>query len=254
MPFTFSHPAIVLPLTARRLRLSATGLIIGSMTPDFEYFIRMKDLSRYSHTLTGLLWFDLPIGVLACFIYHIIIRNRFFDNQPLFLKSRFVVYKKFQWTEYFLKNPVVVCVCVLIGAASHILWDAFAHDTMFFVQQDPDLSTVLRLGRINLAGYRFLQLASSTIGLLVVLLSIMSLKKRPVENKTIDYRYWLIVLIIILAVMFMRFVSGLNFSDHRQTAVSFISSVIIALILAPMILSQLEQASRDNLREKTPGD
>jgi len=44
MPFTFSHPAIVLPLaTLRRQWISATGLIIGSITPDFEYFIRMKN-------------------------------------------------------------------------------------------------------------------------------------------------------------------------------------------------------------------
>jgi len=36
MPFTFSHPAIVLPLTKARLKLSATGLIVGSTIPDFE--------------------------------------------------------------------------------------------------------------------------------------------------------------------------------------------------------------------------
>jgi hypothetical protein len=42
MPFTFAHPAIVLPLKHLPKRwYSLTGLIIGSMTPDFEYFIRM---------------------------------------------------------------------------------------------------------------------------------------------------------------------------------------------------------------------
>ncbi|WP_240482010.1 DUF4184 family protein [Flavobacterium psychrophilum] len=39
MPFTFSHPAIILPLRyLPRQWFSLTGLIIGSLTPDFEYF------------------------------------------------------------------------------------------------------------------------------------------------------------------------------------------------------------------------
>ncbi|MEG1227787.1 MAG: DUF4184 family protein, partial [Flavobacterium sp.] len=29
---------------------SLTGLVIGSMIPDFEYFIRMRIQSIYSHT------------------------------------------------------------------------------------------------------------------------------------------------------------------------------------------------------------
>lgn len=254
MPFTFSHPAIVLPLAAKRVRLSATGLIIGSMTPDFEYFIRMKDLSRYSHTLPGIFWFDVPIGVLVCFIYHLIIRNRLFDNLPVFLKSRVIVFKKFQWNDYFIRNWWVVCISTLIGAATHILWDAFTHDTMFFVQQETDLSTFLQFGTVNLAGYKFLQLASSTIGLLLVLFSIISLKRRPVPDKSIDYRYWVIASVIICAVMFMRLVGGLNIHDHRRTAVSFISSVIIALILTPMILSQLAQINQDRIAEEQPAD
>ncbi|WP_262496247.1 DUF4184 family protein [Flavobacterium piscis] len=39
MPFTFSHPAIILPLKyLPKNWISLTGLIIGSLTPDFEYF------------------------------------------------------------------------------------------------------------------------------------------------------------------------------------------------------------------------
>jgi hypothetical protein len=93
MPFTFSHPAIVIPLAAKKIRLSATGLIVGSMAPDFEYFIRMKNVSRYSHTAMGLFWFDLPLALLLCFIYHLIVRNSLFDNLPAFLKERLMVYK-----------------------------------------------------------------------------------------------------------------------------------------------------------------
>jgi hypothetical protein len=252
MPFTFSHPAIVLPLASKRLRLSATGLIVGSMTPDFEYFIRMKNVSRYSHTISGLLWFDLPFALLLCFIYHLIVRNSLFDNLPVFLKEKLHIFKKFQWTNFFKAHWMIVCVSILIGAASHILWDAVAHDTMFFVQRDPDLSDLMQLGSINLASYRFLQLTSSVFGLLVVIISILALKKHPPVEKKINYNYWWLILLIVTAVMFMRVVGGLNIHDNRRILVSFISSVIIALILTPMVLTQQEQIRREQRAEKTP--
>jgi hypothetical protein len=54
MPFTFSHPAIILPLKYFKKKwFSLTGLVIGSMTPDFEYFVRMRIQSNYSHTIEG---------------------------------------------------------------------------------------------------------------------------------------------------------------------------------------------------------
>jgi hypothetical protein len=52
MPFTFSHPALILPLTRLPKRwVSATGLVIGSIVPDFEKFLKMNDGNTYSHTL-----------------------------------------------------------------------------------------------------------------------------------------------------------------------------------------------------------
>jgi hypothetical protein len=242
MPFTFSHPA-------KKLRLSATGLIVGSMTPDFEYFIRMKDVSRYSHTLPGLLWFDLPVGVLLCSIYHLVVRNSLFDNLPVFFKERFMVYKRFNWIQYLSRNWIIVCIAVLIGAVSHLLWDAFTHETLFIVQKEPELSEFMKLGGINLASYKFLQLSSSVLGLSAIIVVLVSLKKHPVDNKKIDYRYWTLNAIIFLTVLFMRFVTGLNIHNNRRVLVAVISSITIALILTPMILAQQEQIRRERFQQ-----
>ncbi len=39
MPFTFAHPAAVLPFMKKQSKyISVTALILGSMAPDFEYF------------------------------------------------------------------------------------------------------------------------------------------------------------------------------------------------------------------------
>jgi hypothetical protein len=90
MPFTFSHPAIVLPFAfLPRKWFSLTGLVIGSLIPDFEYFLRMRIKSNYSHTIDGLFWFDLPLGIILGYIFHYLVRDSLLNNLPIFLKSRF---------------------------------------------------------------------------------------------------------------------------------------------------------------------
>src|ERR1017187_9931624 len=105
MPFTFSHPAVLYPLkTLPGKYYSITGLIIGSITPDFEYFIRFETDSQYSHTRTGLFWFDLPLGIILAFIFHNIVRNDLVANLPRGLQLRFNNNPQFNWNQYFLKN------------------------------------------------------------------------------------------------------------------------------------------------------
>jgi hypothetical protein len=68
MPFTPAHPAIVLPLIRSRY-FSATGLIIGSLSPDFEYFFKMSVDSIYSHSKVGLFYFDLPVTIVLALLF-----------------------------------------------------------------------------------------------------------------------------------------------------------------------------------------
>jgi len=258
MPFTFSHPAIVLPLIKARLNLSATALIIGSMIPDFEYFIRMKDRSTYSHTLTGVFWFDIPLALLVCFIYHLIVRNSLFDNLPSFLKDRFSVYKRFDWSKYFLRHWAIVLVSIIIGAVSHILWDGVTHNTMFFVNK-ADLSTMMKIGTINLAGYKFLQLASTIAGGLAVIYSIFALRRIHQPKTKIDYRYWTIVWFITFLVVLLRFAkNGFHLyydNPDRVIIVSFISSLMIGLIVTPLLLNQKQSpAAKISIKAKEEAD
>ncbi|MHC0443524.1 DUF4184 family protein, partial [Flavobacterium sp. 3-210] len=76
---------------------SLTALIIGSLTPDFEYFLRMKVKSDYSHTLSGIFWFDLPLALLLTFLFHNLTRNLLFQNLPSFIKNRILIYTDFDW-------------------------------------------------------------------------------------------------------------------------------------------------------------
>ena|ERR1035437_3493274 len=96
MPFTFSHPALVLPIAYfPRKFYSLTGLVVGSMIPDFEYFLRMSTEGKYGHTLPGILWFDLPLALLVALIYHQVVRNLLIDNLHKILYIRLLSFK--QW-------------------------------------------------------------------------------------------------------------------------------------------------------------
>ena len=133
MPFTFSHPAVVLPATyLDKKYYCLSALIIGSMTPDFEYFIRMRDFSKYSHTWTGLFWFDIPLGLALLFLFHNVVRNTLIQYLPFSLNVRFSVFENFNWNNYFRQNRIVVLISLVAGITSHLLWDSFTHAGDYF--------------------------------------------------------------------------------------------------------------------------
>jgi Domain of unknown function (DUF4184) len=119
MPFTFSHPAIILPFL-RTKKLSATGLIIGSMCPDFEYFISMKMQSNIAHTFLGLILFNLPVGFLVALLFHKIIKRNLIENLPSFFQNRLATLKNMKWIDYLKVNFFYVLISILIGAISHL--------------------------------------------------------------------------------------------------------------------------------------
>ena len=238
MPFTFSHPAIILPLTTKRLRLSATGLIIGSITPDFEYFIRMKVQSDYSHTLLGLFWFDLPLGLMLCFIYHNIVRNSFIDNSPAFIQKRLKKFKSFNWTRYFSLNWVIVCVSILIGGFSHLLWDSFTHETGYFVERSSVLKEPLHLGDITLPVYKVVQHLSTLVGGLITVIAFLAIEKTKIDTTDIVYKYWLLIISIMLAIIFIRLFFGLQLNQYGNIIVTVISAGLTSLILTPLIMKK----------------
>ena len=236
MPFTFSHPAIILPLTYLPKKwFSLTGLVIGSLTPDFEYFLRMRIKSNYSHTIDGLFWFDLPLGLLLAFIFHNIVRDSLFDNLPPFLKSRFSTFKQFDWYRYFKKNWIVVTISIIIGAASHIFWDSFTHDHGYFVQTIPALqNSVDFLGR-QIPILKILQHSSTLLGGLVIAFAIFKLPTNKTENENINLKYYTILAGLTLTIVAVRFLSGLDPKQYGNVIVTGISAGLISLTITPWL-------------------
>lgn len=235
MPFTFSHPAIILPLTyLPRKWFSLTGLVIGSLTPDFEYFLRMRVKSNYSHTLEGIFWFDLPLALLLAFTFHNIIRNSLFDNLPTFLKSRFSTFKQFDWNRFFYKNWLVLIISILIGTASHLFWDSFTHNHGYFVETIPSLTNTIDLFGEQIPIFKILQHSSTLIGGLLITLAFYKLPTDSSGNKKINLKYWTIFAGLTLTIISIRILSGLEIKQYGNVIVTAISAGIISLILTPL--------------------
>jgi Domain of unknown function (DUF4184) len=239
MPFTFSHPAIILPfISIKRKWRSTTGLVIGSITPDFEYFIRMEGKSFYSHTISGMFWFDYPLAIILCFLYHQVVRNPLIDNLPPFLNKRLVLYKEFQWRDYFLRNLLMVSISVLIGIASHLLWDSFTHDDGFFVEKLPVFTEYVEFGEMGVPVYKIFKILCSVIGGVIILVTIFKLKKVPKVRNLSNPGYWMVVSGISFSILVLRVYTGFRFYQQFNLVMTLISACLISLIFASMIFKK----------------
>lgn len=237
MPFTFTHPALILPLTLLpRTWFSLTGLIVGSIIPDFEYFIRMRIQSDYSHTLSGIWWFNLPLGLLIAFIFHNIVRDTLFDNLPLFIKSRMMSFKTFNWNRYVRSNWLILILSLSIGAASHILWDSLTHHGGFFVRTIPALNYNFNIGDTTLPFYKFLQHFSTMTGGIILVFAFFKLPVHERIESQINWNYWLILIAVSLTIISIRILMTLEIWQVGNLIVTVISAVLISLTLVPSIL------------------
>jgi hypothetical protein len=137
MPFTLAHPVAALPLRERLGRLgSVPALAIGSMIPDLAYFLPLGVSGAQSHSVPGLLWFCLPAGVLACAIYHFLLRPFVLALAPSAVSARMGPRRSIGWS---WATMLQVAISVIVGASTHLAWDSFTHSTGAMVQALPVL-------------------------------------------------------------------------------------------------------------------
>ena len=193
MPFTFAHPAIVLPLAKLNSRfISITALIIGSITPDFECFIRMKAKSNYSHTLWGILYFDIPVSIIIFLIWNGLLKQTLIKNLPAFLQRRFDNRKNNEYKWY------AIIISLVIGIFSHLAWDSFTHSDGYFVENIPALHNIYSIGVIDRSLYGLIRDISGVLGAICV---IYVLYKLPLKYTTTNGAAWFWPLVAIVVAL-----------------------------------------------------
>jgi hypothetical protein len=168
MPFTFSHPAAVLPL-ARPLRkwTVPSALVIGSMTPDFALFLPLGVARLQSHSLAGIFWFCLPIGLASYLVYHLYLKFPLLGLLPNPLGRRLgLIMGKTRLPNASWRK---VIASLLFGILTHLAWDSFTHAGASGVEAFPLLSVeVFTFDTYHGYVYKLLQYFSSGLGLLII--------------------------------------------------------------------------------------
>ncbi|MEJ8803045.1 DUF4184 family protein [Pontibacter sp. H249] len=237
MPFTFSHPAVVLPLCLLpRKWVSVTGLIVGSLMPDFEKFLKMAPGNTISHTWEGIFWFNLPLGILLAFLFHDVVRNPLIYNLPKPLKKRFVRYVAFDWRSYFRKKYLVIVLSILFGAVSHIGWDSITHREGLGVQLLGFLSKRVTIWDSKFALYHLLDILGSVLGAIFILGFILFLPVKPKKAnlKFANYwsLYWPSVLVIALFIVVLRGIFSLEAEAYWNMIITSISAFLIGVTVS----------------------
>jgi len=160
MPFTFSHPAAVLPL--RWTRLPFAALVIGSMSPDFIYFLQFGPYSGFGHTLPGVLLLDLPLGLALYSLYCWRLRAFLIALLPSFIQRRARPLTPSSSPQF--SKALRVVSAILLGAGTHILWDTFTHAGAWGVAQVPMLGRQVELLGREIFIYKLVQHGSTFLG------------------------------------------------------------------------------------------
>lgn len=163
MPFTLAHPAAIIPL-CRCLRHpgAVSALIIGSMAPDFVYWLPVPIYRETSHTIPALFSFCLPAGFSVFLLYHILIKHPIVALLPRTISMRLPPPPPLSWHP---RHIALVFLAVLLGAITHIAWDAFTHYNTPMTRLLPFLEAPLMTGNgYVIRVYKVLQHGSTVVG------------------------------------------------------------------------------------------
>ncbi|MDD3927156.1 MAG: DUF4184 family protein [bacterium] len=242
MPFTLSHPAAVAALARRGLPLSA--LVIGSMAPDFPYFIHLSTRDHSGHTVSGIFLLCIPYGLLALWLFHNLLKFPLLLLLPISHQARLApIAGGFRFGPG--RNLTLIILSLLLGAVSHVVWDSFTHNRGMMVQQItllqlPVLQTPWGVIRV----FKLLQHGSTLAGgALLAYWYARWFRQAPVEPAHLPERVSepvrigliivMSVLALVTAVIFI--IAKLSTLDYPMPVHSVISHTVVAGLTAAAI-------------------
>ncbi|QLY32464.1 DUF4184 family protein [Nocardia huaxiensis] len=204
MPFTFAHPAAVLPL---RRTLWFPGLVAGSIAPDAGYYIPLGPGGELTHSALG-----LPVDVL---LGAALLAIAWMARAPLLrLIGRTTT----------LSWPGVwrAAAALGVGALTHVAWDSLTHTDGIAVQHWEVLrEAVIGPHRVyNVIGY-----ISSALGLLALAWYAARWFRRTRPGPALPHRRWVLTGFACAALL-----GGLTASTDPVTTISLYDAVRHVLV------------------------
>lgn len=206
MPFTLSHAAAVLPGIGRngtgRGPLLASALVAGSSAPDMTYYADTAipgamEFGQITHAWWGVFTVDVLITAATVALW-LLLREPLVALLPAAWQGRVHAWvrgvprppERGLWGPRGLRDGAWFVVSAVIGAATHVVWDAFTHHDRWGVRLVPVLGQ-------NAGGhpvFQLVQYGSSALALTVLARFTVSGLRRtgarpvPVSVPVLDHR------------------------------------------------------------------
>jgi hypothetical protein len=139
VPFTPAHAVVALPFV--RTPLVPAAIAIGAMTPDIPLFFRTWPPYELTHSWIGVVTIDLVLGFALLLVWRLVLRPAVIPLTPRWFAQR--------WPQEWLSDRgsgwwtlwggrrasvgrrlaagVWLVASMLLGAVTHVVWDAFTH-------------------------------------------------------------------------------------------------------------------------------
>jgi hypothetical protein len=147
------------------LPLPLSALVIGSLAPDFEYLYHLRPYGPFGHSVLGLVAFCLPLGLGAWIAFRALVAPALLRLLPPGLAAAL---QADAGPAPRLTVALLAATAVLLGAASHDVWDAFTHQHGWAVTQLSVLRAPVPTLFPGLPWYTLLQHGSTVVGLVAI--------------------------------------------------------------------------------------
>ena len=246
MPLTFAHPAAVLPFSRNSKYVNFLAMVLGSMSPDFEYFLRGMPYGVIGHTFIGFIAFNLPIVVIVYFIYQTCIHRTLFSHLPSIMQD---TYSQKTSSTRVLK-VFVFLYSTLFGMLTHVVWDSFTHLGGFMVKNISILTYTVHIFDFNIPIFKFLQHGSTIVGITAI---ISYMYFRAAKNRYDDsegntkrkqkWMYWSqIALLTTLLFCLWYLIDKVTIESYGIIVVRIIDSALISLLIVSLYFNQFIRA------------
>lgn len=130
MPYTFSHIGYILPIKNRyQESFSATGLVFGSIAPDFDILFRFTNIRMhiFQYSFFEIILMIYPISLISAYFFHLICRDILIENLPDYFRIRLQHCYGYSFTYKLKHNFIKVSASVFFAIILHLVLDFAGH-------------------------------------------------------------------------------------------------------------------------------
>jgi len=147
--------------------------MIGAMSPDFAFILPLGVARGSTHDLAGIFWFCLPVALAIWLLFVHVLEQPTIALLPAAWRERVPRSD----ARFSLKPLLLAALAIIVGAVTHIIWDAFTHGDTPVTDAIPALTAeVFEYHGRSVRVFFILQVLSSIVGLFALWIWALNLR------------------------------------------------------------------------------